>query len=148
MLSRLLLPVVMTTCALLPGQDWSSVQSISRDTQVKVRTTSADVSGAFSSASADSIVVRTDSGERAIQRSDVRQVKMRSRSRRIRNGVLGTAIGVGAGIGLGIAICPGCSGEGKPLKFIGPFVAVGVGIGAAAGFGPHAYQTVYKAPKR
>lgn len=136
--------VILT--ALVQAQDWNIVQNIPRDSQVKVKTVNGDVAGSVASVSADSIAVRTNSGERAIARTDVKQIKIRSHSRRIRNGVLGTAIGVGAGIGIGVAICPGCQGEGKPYKFIGPLVVIGGGLGAAVGFGPPAYQSIYKAP--
>jgi len=136
--------LLLAACAIMHGQDWSLVQNVSRDSHVRVKTRSGSVAGTVDSVSADRIALRTGSGEQAISRADVVQVKIRSHSRRIRNGVLGTAIGAGAGIGIGVAICPGCSGEGKPLKFIGPLLALGAGLGAAVGFGPPAYQSIYK----
>lgn len=100
----------------------------------------------FLSATADSLVVREKTGERSIARTDIRRVGVHDPSRRIRGGLVGTAIGVGAGAGIGFAVCPYCPNEGHGNKFIGPGVAIGAALGALS-FLSAPYRTVYKAPR-
>ena len=123
---------------------WDAVQRVSPDHKVEVTTKGETARGTFVSASETALVFRTKSGEQSIQRTDVRKVRVADPSRRMRNGLLGSAIGLGAGIGLGFAICPYCPNEGNGGKFIGPMSAAGAGAGAAAGFLPSPYRTIYR----
>ena len=70
----------------------------------------------------------------------MRKFQIADPSRRMCNGLLRTAIGLGAGIGLGFAICPYCPNEGNGSKFIAPMSAAG----AATGFSPAPYRTIYR----
>lgn len=110
--------------------------------EVQERTGKA-VRGSFVSIKPDAIVVRVKSGEQSIPRASVRRIAIHDPARRIRNGLLSTAIGLGAGIGVGLAICPQCANEGSPAKFIGPGAAIGGGLGAL-GFLPTPYRTIYR----
>jgi hypothetical protein len=123
---------------------WEAVQRIPRDTKIQVQTReAADVRGTFVSANERVVVVRSGSGEQSIVRDDVRRVRAVDPSRRIRNGLLGTAIGAEVGLAIGVAICPHCANEGAAAMYTGPLTAIGAGAGAAGGFLPRPYRTVY-----
>ena len=89
------------------------------------------------------MVVREPSGEQSIAHAQIRQVRVYDAGRRIRRGILWTAVGLGVGIGAGVASCPGCANEGAGAKYVGPGAAAGAGIGAL-GFLSSPYRTVYK----
>ncbi len=121
---------------------------MARDAKIEVKTKDGAVSGGvFLPASATSISLREKSGERAIAMADVAHVRVYDAGRRVRQGLLWTAVGAGAGAGIGVAACPGCANEGQRAKYVGPGVAVGVAVGAAvgaAGFLSSPYRTVYR----
>ena len=116
---------------------------VAPDHKVEVATKSETTRGKFVSASDTAVVVRTKAGEQSIARADVKKVRVADPSRRARNGLIGTAIGVGAGVGLGFAICPYCANEGNGGKYVGPMAAGGAGVGALA-FLPEGYSTIYR----
>lgn len=126
---------------------WDSVWQIPANSKTNVTRKSDTVKGTFVRANEEAIVLRGASGEVSIPRGEVKRVKVADSSRRMRNGLLGVAIGAAAGIGIGFGVCPGCANEGHGGKYIGPGVAIGAAAGAAAGFLPTAYRTVYKATK-
>ena len=127
--------------------DWDAVQRIPIDHKIEVTMRKGTATRAlFLSASADGLVVREKTGERSITRTDIRKVGVLDPSRRIRSGLIGTAIGAGAGAGIGFAICPYCPNEGHGNKFIGPGMAIGAALGALS-FLSAPYKTVYKAPR-
>lgn len=101
--------------------------------------------GAFVSASEMGLIVRESGGERSIARDGIRKVRVADPSRRLRNGLIGTAIGAGVGLAIGWAVCPHCANEGSAGKLTGPATALGAGIGAAGGFLPAPMRTIYKA---
>ena len=123
---------------------WEAVQRIPSNQKIEV--VLQDHKGArmtFVSASADALVVRDSSGERSVLRSDIRAVLVYDASRRVRNGLIWTAVGIGAGAAIGWAVCPYCANEGSGDKFVGPGIGIGAGIGAL-GFLSAPYRTVYK----
>jgi hypothetical protein len=98
---------------------------------------------AFVSTTGETIVVREKSAERSIPRTEIREARIADPGRRVRNGVIWTAVGAGAGAAIGFAICVYCPNEGHGFKFVGPGMRIGTGIGAL-GFLPTPYRTVYK----
>lgn len=122
---------------------WDSVTRVEADRRVEVVTKTETVKGTFVSASETAVVVRTKAGEKSVDRAEVRRVKVADPGKRGRNGLIGTAIGLGAGVGLGLAVCSGCANEGNGAKYVAPLGAAGAGAGAAAGFLPLPYSTVY-----
>ena len=142
---KILLLISLTVIAM--GAPWDSVRQIQANTKTSVTRKSGAVKGMFVSANEEAIVLRASSGEVSIPRSEVKRVKVADPSRRVRNGLIGVAIGAAAGIGIGFGVCPGCANEGHGGKYVGPGVAIGAGAGAVAGFLPTAYRTVYKATK-
>ena len=128
--------------------DWDAVQRIPIDHKIEVTTRNGSSTRAvFLSATADALVVREKSGERSIARPDIRKVSVHDPSRRIRDGLVWTAVGAGAGAGIGFAVCPHCPNEGHGEKFVGPGVVIGAALGALS-FLSAPYRTVYKAPRR
>jgi hypothetical protein len=124
---------------------WEAVQEISPGHKIEVMTRDGkDTRGVFVSASENTLVVRSKSGEDSFARGDIRRVRVADPSRRARNGLIGTAIGAGIGLAIGAAVCPQCPNEGSGAKYMGPLTAAGAGVGAAAGFLPAPYRTVYK----
>lgn len=127
------------------GAGWEAVQRIAPGTKTEVRMReSPGVRGVFVSADQAAIVIRGRSGERSIARDEVRRVLVADPSRRIRNGLIATAVGAGVGLAIGAAICPYCANEGAGGKYTGPMAGIGAGIGAAGGFLPLPYRTVYR----
>lgn len=124
--------------------DWEDVRHIAVDTKVEVTAQkTGQTRGTFVSASAEELVVRENSGQRSVARSDIREVRVLDSGRRLRKGLMWMAIGAGAGVGAGFAACPSCSNEGSGGKYVGPGVAAGAALGAL-GFLSSPYRTVYK----
>ncbi len=133
---NLLLVVMMTA-------GWDAVLRVETDRRVEVSTKTERVRGTLVSANEMAVVVRTKAGEKLLEKAEVKRVKVADPGKRGRNGMIGTAIGLGAGLGLGFAVCPGCANEGNGAKYVAPLGAAGAGAGAAAGFLPTPYSTIY-----
>ncbi len=85
---------------------WGSVQLINMGQNIEVHRFGAErVSGKFLSITSDAIVVGGGSGNVTVPRTDVREVKTRRASKRLRNGAVGAAIGAGVGAG-SYGACP------------------------------------------
>ena len=135
--------VMMTTTGLFAG--WEDVRSVTAGQKVEISVRKGETArGAFVSASETGVVVREKGGERGIARDEIRKVRVGDPARRLRNGLIATAIGAGVGAAIGCAVCPHCANEGAGGKFIGPGVALGAGIGAAAGFISSPPRTIYR----
>lgn len=125
--------------------EWNAVQRIPRDSRIEVRTSKPEnVRGTFVSADEMELVMHSKFGEQSVARGAIRRVLLADPSRRVRNGVIATGIGAGIGLTIGVAICPYCANEGAAWKYTGPLTAVGAVAGAAVGFLPLPYRTVYK----
>lgn len=140
---KLLLTLLLLTSSALPAS-WEEVQQISPGHKTKIEMLKREsIRGTFVSANETALVVRLKSGEQSVARSDIRRVLIAKPSRRLRDGLIYTAIGGGVGLAVGIAICPHCANEGSPTHFTVPATLMGAGIGAL-GFLPTPYRTVYK----
>jgi hypothetical protein len=136
--------LLLAVTAALPA-DWEAVKRVLPETKIEVTTREPrSVRGTFVSATDTTLSLRSKSGEESILRDDIRLVKTAEPSRRLRNGILASAIGAGVGLAIGIAICPHCANEGAGGKFTVPLTAVGAIGGAAGGLLPLPYRTVYK----
>src|SRR5690349_13297345 len=139
---KLLLLVVFAGATFAAG--WEAVERIERDRKIEVVTRDGKETRAmFLSATADALQVREKSGERSIAGGVIRGVKRADASRRVRRGVVFTAIGAGIAAGIGAAVCQYCPNEGHGYKYVPAGTAVGAGIGAL-GFLSSPYKTVYK----
>lgn len=140
---KLLLALLVTSFSF--AADWEAVQRISPGQSVKVDVGRDEtIRAEFVSANDSTLVVRSGSGERSLERTDIRRVRVADPGRRVRRGLIATAIGAGAGLGIGFAVCPHCANEGSAGKFTGPLTAAGAGLGAIIGFLPPPYRTLYK----
>jgi len=89
-------------------------------------------SGTFVNVSDTAISYQEAAGERTIQKQDVRSVKLMENKHRLRNTLIGGAVGAGAGAGIGAATDHSCSSQGLCIHPIGKGGAAG--IGAVVGF--------------
>ena len=79
------------------------------------------------------ISYQESAGEKAIQKQDVRSVKVKENKHRLRNSLIGGALGAGAGAGIGAAVNHPCSSQA--VLCIHPIGKGGAaGIGAVIGF--------------
>lgn len=110
---------------LLPGQNIRVIDSSSKKH-----------TGTLIGVSETAISLQLATGERSIQRSDVRTVQIMANKRRARNTLVGGAVGggIGAGVGaiIGAATHKGCASQAFCFDFIG--TGGSAGIGAATGF--------------
>jgi hypothetical protein len=89
-------------------------------------------SGTFVSVSGTTLSYQDSAGEQTIQKQDVRSVKLMKNKDRLRNILIGGAVGAGAGAGIGAATNHPCSSQGFCIQPIGKGGAAG--IGAVVGF--------------
>jgi hypothetical protein len=89
-------------------------------------------SGTFVSVSGIALSYQDSAGEQTIQKQDVRCVKLMRNKHRLRNTLIGGAVGAGAGAGIGAATSHPCSSQGLCIQPIGKGGVAG--IGAVVGF--------------
>ena len=125
---------------------WDNLNILQAGQKIQVVESSKKDSGTFLSVSDKEISLQVKSGPQAIQRQDVRSVKLMVNEHRLRNTLIGAAVGAGAGAGISAAAW-------EPQGFAGgrgTGAAVGAVIGAAGGAVIGAlwpsHETVYKAP--
>jgi hypothetical protein len=116
---------------------WETLSGLQSGQNIQVVDSSSKKhSGTFVSVSDTTISIRITTGEKSIQKQDVRIVRLMANQRRARNTLVGGAIGgaMGAGVGaiIGAATHKGCTSEEFCLDFIG--TGGSAGLGAAAGF--------------
>src|SRR5687767_5390561 len=80
--------------------DWNPVAAVSGGTKVRVETATAKQTGTLLSVSDQSIQITTEKGEVSIARADVDRVYVSTKGHRVRNTIIGAAIGVAAGVTL------------------------------------------------
>jgi hypothetical protein len=114
-----------------------------------VEMNSKKVSGRFSNVSDAAISLQAEASEQTIQRRDVRSVKLMKHQHRLRNTLIGAAVGFGAGTGIGAAAAHPCSpsqpyclapGRGIPAAFGGVIGLIG---GAVVGALVPSHRTIY-----
>jgi hypothetical protein len=139
---KLLLLLLAANLAL--AADWEAMRQVPAGQRIEITTRDGmRARGAFVSLSGDAATIREPSGERSVPRTEIRRVRVYDSGRRLRRGLLWTAVGAGVGAVGGAAACPGCPNEGSGYKFIGPGIAIGAGIGALV-FLSSPYKTIYK----
>jgi len=131
----------------LSAQSWEMLRGLKPGDRVKVQEAGGqEHSGALRAVSADAISLAEGKGEVAIEKAKVRTVKVRASGRRVRNLLIGAAIGVAVGatvdntLGTYFRNESGQTGAARAVTYIAPIAIFG-GIGAAL----PGYRTVYKA---
>ena len=119
---------------------WENLNTLRADEKIQViEVNSKRVSGAFLNVSDEAISLQVNAGPRTIQRQDVVSVKLRKHQHRLRNTLLGSAIGFGAGAGIGAATyrtaqpCPPTTGFGVCLNGLGDSRGLHAAFGAVIG---------------
>ena len=137
-----------------PGiSDWNNLQQVRVGQKIEVVDTNLKrLKGTFLSFSEEAISLRVKKQEVGVQREDVFRVSLREKSKRLRNALIGMAIGAGAGVAA-IEICAQASSgflpcAGQDFRAVAYAVLVPVGGAVGAGIGaafPPGYQTIYRA---
>jgi hypothetical protein len=126
------------------AQAWNSISELRPGDSLRVVDSAGkEHRGAFSAASADSLTIQTRQGADSIEKAKVRQVLVRSSSRRIRNLLIGVGIGVATGVAidqtLGTALRNETGDSKRPLMYLAP-----IGLFGAIGGAVPAYRTIYR----
>ncbi len=110
--------------------------------------------GTFLHVSDAGISYQESAGERTIPKQDVRRVKLMANNHRLRNTLIGGAVGAGAGAGIGAAAFHSCAGESTCIQPVGRGATSGIGAvaglaaGAVVGALLPSHSTVYRANSR
>jgi hypothetical protein len=136
-----------------PGEhSWGNLQQVRVGQKIEVVDTNLKkLKGTFLSFSDEAISLRIGKDEVGVQREDVFRVSLRGKSKRLRNALIGMAIGAGAGVAAAeISIRASEPGFFPKRAFwqVPYVVLVSAGIAAGAGIGaafPPGYQTIYRA---
>jgi hypothetical protein len=120
---------------------WTAVRSLAHGSKVEVELYDAPLTRGYAvDVTGDSMTIATKSGQRRVERHEIRRIRVARPTRRLLYG----AIGIGAGLLGGFMVCPQCANEGAP-----GLQARNMAIGASAGslaFLISGYHTVYEGP--
>ncbi len=138
----------------LGKHSWGNLQQVRVGQKVEVVDTNLKkYKGTFLSFSDEAISLRVGKDEVGVQREDVFRVSLREKSKRLRNALIGMAIGAGAGVAA-VEICAQASSRfsfspclGQDFRAVAYAILVPVGGAAGAGIGAAfpGYQTIYRA---
>lgn len=149
------MPRFLAILMILPGlsfaadpQDWSRVMALVPGQRIEVIYANLKTArGAFNAANADELRLNADGTMQAIPRAEVLRISLRENSKRLRNVLLGAAIGAAGGLVVGAAKDASYSEEDEHLaKML--FTPAGAAIGAGVGAGFPSFETIYRAPKQ
>ena len=134
---------LMLAGAPLAAQSWDALRGLEGH-HVKVMDTGGEErKGICDSISADSIALQNGKGRVVVERSKVRRVQVRSGARRVRNILIGAAIGVAVGLTVdqtvGAYLRNETGDSGRGITYAAPIVVFG-GIGGALS----GYRTIYR----
>jgi len=139
----LLLPLLVS--AQDARESWDNLKQLRVGEEIEVVDMNLkSLKGTFVNASDAAISLRTDEGERAIERASVMRVSARG-GKRGRNALIGLGIGAAGGVAAGVGLMERETGyAGAVAGTTVLFAAVGAGVGAAF----PGSRTIYRAPKR
>ncbi len=128
---------------------WENLNALQAGHKIQVvEVGSKKVSGTFVNVTDTAISLQAPGGEQTISRTDVRVVKLMENKHRLRNAVIGAAIGAGAGAGIGAAAGKGNgSSGGFDFAAQGAWIVASGGavIGAIVGALWPSHKTMYRA---
>ena len=112
---------------------WANLSGLQVGQKIQiVDTNSKKHSGTFVSVSGTTLSYQDSAGEQTIEQQDIRCVKLMENKHRLRNTLIGGAVGAGAGAGIGAATSHPCSSQSFCIQPIGKGGMAG--IGAVVGF--------------
>ena len=127
--------------------NWDNLQQLRVGQKIEVVDTNLKkLKGTFLSFSDEAISLRVGKDEVGVQRPNAFRVSSREHSKRLRNTLIGLAIGGGIGVAVG-AIGDARSGESGEHVGAYAFGLLGSGIGAGLGAALPSHQTIYKVKK-
>ncbi len=123
--------------------DWNNLQQLRAGDKVEIVDTNLKkLKGTFLSFSEEAISLRVGKEEVGVQRPNVFRVSSREHSKRLRNALIGVAIGGGIGVAVGAWL------QSRERMGTGPVMLLGIGIGAGLGASIPSYETVYRGKRQ
>jgi hypothetical protein len=125
---------------------WEDVAGLPSGEQVRIHTASQRYEGVLASVSDTEIAITPAGGASVgIPRSDVQRVYVRTKSHRVRNTIIGTAIGVAAGAVLYGTLGSWFRNEGRDDTGWMLAVPIGIGAGVSAALPTGTMRRIYDA---
>ena len=140
--------MILGMLALIPAEaadkTWENLRRLSPGDSIEVVVKDHNEKGTFVSTSADTLTMKTGSGETSLARPDITKVTSKSGFHRARNILIG--IGVGAAIALIMDSTLGTilRNESNPANARAVIWAVPIAAGAGVGAALPSKQTIYK----
>ncbi len=131
-----------------PEESWDNLSQLRPGERIEVLNTKMkSAKGDFASLTHNEIALRLDGREVTVLRGDVASVKRVGESHRLRNVLLGLAIGAAGGLAVGVIRGKTYQEAGETTVFMAVYTPIGAGLGAAVGAGLPARSqvTVYRA---
>ncbi|MDP2999207.1 MAG: hypothetical protein Q8N47_17095 [Bryobacterales bacterium] len=127
-----------------PEESWTNLNVLRAQQKIRVvRTNLKSIEGAFSACSDEAISLRVKGDLVSVPRAEVFRVTLQERSKRLRNTLIGMAIGGGAALAIGAAVDKSFSEDNEHIaKTI--FTPIGLGAGAGIGAAITGFPTVYR----
>ena len=126
---------------------WQRVQSLAPGAHIQIkRFDKTTVKGRLISTDDKAMTVSAKGSELSIPKTDIRQVRARRASGRIKGGAIGAAIGAASGIAIAIALGGTLTdGDGVSSEAAVALGTLGAGIGFGLGLVPPGYVAIYEA---
>ena len=148
MRTSLLIATVACLHSALLGADWTRVAELPANAVVRVETATGKQTGTLLSVSDEVLRFTTKEGtDVSVGRAEIRKVHVRTKSHRVRNAIIGTAVGVAVG-----AVIYGTLGalfrnEGRDDTALMLAVPIGIGSAVGAALPTGSMKKVYDAAK-
>ena len=148
--SMIRIAILVAIPSILPGQpavnSWDNLRLLRAGQKIDVvNMQMKTVTGKFSAFTGDAISLAVGNDQVSVARANVASVKNREASHRLRNTLLGLAIGAGTGAVIGATLLKS-SESGEELFGVMVVSPIGAGIGAGTGAAlPAGHVTVYRA---
>jgi len=126
-----LLAIPSLSSAQADKSSWMNLRTLQPGQKIQVvELTSRKTTGKFSNVTDTAITLHEKSGEKTIQRQDVRTVRLMKNKHRLRNTLIGAGVGAGIGAGIGAASWRPCATNPNSI-FFGCFFSFSRGQQAA-----------------
>ena len=127
---------------------WNQVAALTTGQRIEIHPFDGKrVRGRFRASDAESVSIDANKDIFTVKRADVRLLKVRRASGRVRNAGLGAAIGGGIGGGVTAGILHGDLDDSLAVAIILVMAVAGASAGFAIGLIPAAYNTLYEAQR-
>jgi len=140
LVSLCLLAMACSSFAQTGNSSWANLSALQPGWRIQiVEANSKHNSGRFVSVTEDAVTLQEKSGEKTIQRRDVRVVRLMKNKHRLRNTLVGAGVGASVGAGIGVATGGPCRVPSSCFFYLtrgqqaAIFAAPGILIGAAVG---------------